>query len=76
MSAYIADAAWYAFQIVNAKKDIVFEGIANGLDALSSELATEAENGYVPANEYEAHVEKAIAELQSTVEKLDTIIVK
>ena len=76
LSAYIADAAWYAFQIVNAKKDIVFEGIANGLDALSSELATEAENGYVPANEYEAHVEKAIAELQSTVEKLDTIIVK
>ena len=50
LSAHIADAAWYAFQIVHAKKDIVFEGIANGLDVLSSDLATESENGYVPAN--------------------------
>ena len=76
LSSYIADAAWYAFQIVHAKKDIVFEGIANGLDILSSDLAIEAENGYIPANEYEAWVKKAIAELQSTVAKLDTIIVK
>ena len=76
LSAHIADAAWYAFQIVHAKKDIVFEGIANGLDVLSSDIATESENGYVPANEYEAYVKKAIAELQAVVAKLDTIIVK
>lgn len=76
LSAYIADAAWYAFQIVQAKKDIVFEGIASGLDTLASELATESENGYIPANEYEAWVKKAIAELQAAVAKLDTIIVK
>lgn len=76
LSAHIADAAWYAFQIVQAKKDIVFEGIANGLDTLASELATESENGYIPAGEYETYVKKAIKELTSTVEKLDTLILK
>ena len=45
LSGYIADAAWYAFQIVNAKKDIVFEGIANALDVLASDISTASENG-------------------------------
>lgn len=76
LSAHVSDAAWYAFQIVNVKKDIVFEGIANALDVLASELATEAENGYIPVKEYEACIKKAIAELNSAVAKLDTLIVK
>lgn len=76
LSAFIADSSWYAFQIVYAKKDIVFEGIANALDVLASEISTASENGYLPAGEYEAYVKKAIAELTATVEKLDTLILK
>ena len=76
LSSCAADAAWYAFQIVKGKRDIVYEDIANSLDALATELSSQSENGYVPVGEYRACVEKAIARLDVTIQKLDVLMQK
>lgn len=76
LSNKIADAAWYAFQIAQVKKDILFEGIANGLDALSSELFIESEDGYIPAETYRDYIQKAIDGLNAAIVKLDALITK
>ena len=74
LSSQVANAAWYAFQIVDAKKDIVFEGIANEIDKLATELSTESEDGYIPVEEYKEYLEKTVTGLESIVEKIDRII--
>ncbi len=76
LSKHIANAAWYAFQIVSEKKDIVIEGIANALDALATEISDESADGYVPASVYEKDVQKAIEELDGIVVKLDALTKK
>ena len=76
LSKHIANAAWYGFQIVSSKKDIVIEGIANALDGVATMLQNEAEDGYVPADEYESVVKKAISVLDENIAKLDGIIGK
>ena len=76
LSKYVANAAWYGFQIVGAKKDIVIEGIANSLDGTATMLHNEAEDGYVPANAYENYVNQAIQALEVNIAKLDEIIAK
>ena len=76
LSKHVANAAWYGFQIVSSKKDIVIEGIANALDGVATMLHNEAEDGYVPADEYESVVKKAISVLDENIAKLDGIIGK
>ena len=76
LSKHVANAAWYGFQIVSSKKDIVIEGIANALDGVATMLHNEAEDGYVPADEYESVVKKAISVLDENITKLDGIIGK
>ena len=76
LSNKISDAAWYAFQIVQAKKDLFFEGIANDLDGLATELANESSDGYIPANVYEGYINKAIVVLDAVVKKLDDLTEK
>ena len=76
LSKHVANAAWYGFQIVGEKKDIVIEGIANSLDGTATMLHNEAEDGYVPADEYESVVKKAISVLDENITKLDGIIGK
>lgn len=76
LAKHVANASWYAFQFVNAKKDIVVEGIANELDTLATALNNEAVDGYVPAATYEAQVQKAIDGLDAVIAKLDVIIKK
>lgn len=74
LSGQVANAAWYAFQIVDAKKDIVFEGVANEIDKLATELSTESEDGYIPVEEYKAYLKKTVTGLETVVEKIDRII--
>ena len=73
LSNRVADASWFAFQIVQMRKDILFEGIANDLDALASELTQEAQNGYIPAEEYESCIRQAIHRLDAAMKKLDEL---
>ena len=73
LGACVADAAWYAFQIVNVKRDIVYEEIATTLDVLATELSTQSENGYIPVGEYRACVEKTIARMDVVMEKLNRL---
>ncbi len=76
LSKHIANAAWFGFQIVGEKKDIVIEGISNELDALSTDMSNEAADGYVPSDVYENDVKKAISALDAIIAKLDVIIQK
>ena len=73
LNKYVANAFWYAFQIADTKKDLVFEGIASKLDALSSQLVKEANNGYISEEEYETLVRNAIDVLNSAVEKINSL---
>ena len=74
LSVLVSDAAWLAYQIVENKRDILFDGIAGGLDGLATSLAKESEQGYLPEEEYEANLKSAIDSLNGTIEKLDKMI--
>ncbi len=74
LSSLVADGAWYAFQIVGAKKNILYEGIANSLDGVATELANASEEGYISVEEYRACLEKTIQTLDSAITKLDTMV--
>ena len=73
LNKYVANAFWYAFQIADTKKDLVFEGLASKLDALSFELVKEANNGYITEEEYETQVRNAINVLDSVIEKINSL---
>ena len=73
LSKSLANASWYAFQIYEEKKDLLFEGIANSLDGVSSELAIDSEMGFVPQEAYEADVKKALEALDSAIAKVDSL---
>jgi hypothetical protein len=73
LNKYVANAFWLAFQIGDVKKDIVFEGIANTLDKLSSELVKESNNGYISKEEFESCIKNAIDVLNGVIEKIDSL---
>lgn len=73
LSLLVADAAWYAFQIVSAKKNILYEGIANSLDGVATELANASEEGYISVKDYQACLEKTIQTLDLAMAKLDSM---
>lgn len=74
LDAHVEEAAWLAFQIVEVKKDILFEGIANTLDALATEVANESADGYIPLDVYEKDIARAIEVLEGVIIKLDGLI--
>ena len=67
----VTDAAWAAYQLVEVKKDIVFEGIAQDLDKLADGLSQETQNGYVSAEDFEKDVQKIVDGLDSAIEKIE-----
>lgn len=69
LESRIADAAWAAYQVVELKKDIVFEGIAGKLDAVATKVMQQSEMGYLSVEEYKQIVENAIEELDSVLKK-------
>ncbi len=71
LNKFVEEAFWLAFQIADTKKDLFFEGVAGTLDGLSSELAREANNGYLSQEEYEKTVKDAIAILQGVIAKVE-----
>lgn len=73
LNKYVANAFWYAFQIADTKKDLVFEGISGTLDSLSSQLVKEANNGYISEEEYETQIRSAIDVLNSVIEKINSL---
>lgn len=74
LSVLVSDGAWLAYQIVENKRDILFDGIAGSLDGLATSLARDSEQGYLPDEEYEASVKAAIESLNATIAKLDKMI--
>ena len=74
LNSLITDAVWSAYQVAEKKKDLAFEGIANTLDALATDLVQEAENGYVPVEDFERDVQAILDGLAKAIDKLNTII--
>lgn len=74
LTGMIEEAAWLAFQVVEAKKDLVYEGIANSLDGLATQLGNEFMQGYVSAEEYERDLQIAVNGLDAAICKLNTLI--
>ncbi len=75
LSVLVANAAWLAYQIVENKRDILFDGIAGGLDGLATSLSKDSEQGYLPEEEYKGSIKTAIETLDATIAKLDKMIV-
>ncbi len=71
LNKYVADAFWYAFQIADTKKDLFFDGVAGKLDALSTELVKESNNGYISEEEYEDIVRKVLIVLEDVIARID-----
>ena len=67
----LTDAVWAAYQLVEVKKDIVFEGLAQTLDKLADELNQETQNGYVSAEDFQKDVQTIIDGLNATIEKIE-----
>ncbi len=73
LSSEVADAAWYAYQIVSVKKNILYEGIANSLDVLATEISNASQDGYILFEDYKACAEKTIATLDTVLTKLNEL---
>ncbi len=73
LSSEVSEAAWYAYQIVSVKKDILYEGIADGLDVLATEISNASQDGYIQFGKYKACVEKTIRELDVALAKLNEL---
>lgn len=73
LSKSVANASWYAFQIYEEKRDLLFEGIANSLDSISSELSADSEMGFVPKEAYLEDVKKTIEALDAAIAKVDSV---
>ena len=74
LTAMVEEAAWLAFQVVEAKKDLVYEGLAGSLDGLATKLGNDFMQGYISAEEYERDLQTAINGLDAAVLKLNTLI--
>ncbi len=76
LNHYVADAAWAAYQIADIKKDIVFEGIADSLNAIAIALMKESEDGYIPYEEFEKEVQDTVNGLDNIVARIDDVVSK
>lgn len=76
LAASVEEATWYALQVVEVKKEMLFDGVANSLDALATRLVNTASEGYVSMQEFEESVTEAIRALDSAIEKVNAIIAR
>ena len=66
LSSVISDAEWIAVRLVEEKKDISIEGIAN-------EVSFVAKDSFVKAEEYKNCVLNALARLNGTLEQIEEL---
>jgi hypothetical protein len=74
LAASVEEATWYALQVVEIKKEMLFEGVANSLDSLATKLVNTASEGYVSLQDFEENVTEAIQTLDGAIEKVNAII--
>lgn len=73
LSKYLNEASWVAYQIVEVKKDILFEGIATSIDGVSTALSKEIETGFVSAEDYQKDVQTTIDALTEVLARVDAV---
>ena len=73
LSSVISDAEWIAVRLVEEKKDISIEGIANDLDGIANEVSFVAKDSFVKAEEYKNCVLNALARLNGTLEQIEEL---
>ncbi len=73
LSSAVSDVEWIAVRLVEEKKDISIEGIANELDGIANEVSFTAKDSFVRADEYEKCVRAALTRLNATLEKIEEL---
>lgn len=76
LAASVEEATWYVLQVVEVKKEMLFDGVANSLDALATKLVNTASEGYVSMQDFEESVSEAIKTLDGAIEKVSSIIAR
>ena len=76
LAASVEESTWYVLQVVEVKKEMLFDGVANSLDALATKLVNTASEGYVSMQEFEESVTNAIQVLDTAIEKVNAIIAR
>ena len=68
------EAMWNALRLVDERKDMVFEGVANGLDAIANLLSELSDDAFADAEETERYVREALEKTQKIIGQVDDII--
>ena len=73
LCALVVDAEWSISCVVEAKKDVVLEGLSTSLDALANKISSKAEEAFYTEEEYLSFLKEVKAELGSILEKVKTL---
>ena len=68
------EAMWNALRLVDERKDMVFEGVASGLDAIANLLSELSDDAFADAEETERYVREALEKTQKIIGQVDDII--
>ena len=68
------EAMWNALRLVDERKDMVFEGVASGLDAIANLLSELSDDAFADAEETERYVRVALEKTQKIIGQVDDII--
>ena len=73
LCSLVVDAEWSMSCVVEAKKDVVLEGVSTRLDGLASKISAKAEEAFYTEEEYLSFLKEVKAELGSIVEQVKSL---
>ena len=68
------DAMWNALRLVDERKDMVFENVANGLDGVANLLSELSEDSFSETRETETQLRAALENVNGLIVQIDDIV--
>lgn len=68
------DAMWNALRLVDERKDMVFESVANGLDGVANLLSELSEDSFSENRETETQLRAALENVNGLIVQIDDIV--
>jgi hypothetical protein len=68
------DAMWNALRLVDERKDMVFENVANGLDGVANLLSELSEDSFSENRETETQLRAALENVNGLIVQIDDIV--